>query len=468
MYSFDYLERIWNLIDHKIYLERLQYIDYCEQIEEYLAEYIDKQNAIIIGDTMGINLLLRKSRSIDDFYYVLYSENALMHANNLTNKLENINLLNKFSHNIFLKTSIPYTKYQIYINTRMFITFIRLPDNTYDLIVPELVKTFNKRHDVLVLSPEVQLVDIYRYLYSPHLSEMWEDILDDENKLFVHLQNRINTNKLGASEIITLEDRKIVENQILQLFVQNNKNIILIGDHAFKIAINIEIKTTVIQVISQNNFDDDFLEVEKIIKNSMKRQIPVTKIIRDLHIMQDFRLYRMTIKIGDTDTGQKEIMYIYNSAQYDLIPFNTIQPDINFIQVGNPFVLLRFLLIDYWIVRWIKLFNGIDESFAQQRLGSILNNLILLRTKIQSNETVSIKRKSININVKYFDSYTDLNSLPFRIFQSLSENYIGVYDDENISQKLMIKDITKKFYDYYPADYLKKNNKYREIDNYKK
>jgi hypothetical protein len=65
-------------------------------------------------------------------------------------------------------------------------------------------------------------------------------------------------------------------------------------------------------------------------------------------------------------------MYIYNSAQYDLIPFNLARYEKNKIQVGNPFVLLRFLLIDYWTLRIIKLLNYIDEKFYKHRTNSIL------------------------------------------------------------------------------------------------
>ena len=48
-------------------------------------------------------------------------------------------------------------------------------------------KTFNKQKEILVLSPEIQLIDVYKILYSPFRAEDWENYLSDETKLFLYL-----------------------------------------------------------------------------------------------------------------------------------------------------------------------------------------------------------------------------------------------------------------------------------------
>lgn len=465
MYSFDYLDQIRDSIENKIYVERLQYVKIYEIIEEYISKTSEnKKNAVMIGGTMGVNLLLQKERTYNDFSYELYTENAFVHANNLINKIAESNN----DYIVFLKTAIPNMKYQIFVDMRIIATFYKLSEGGYDLILPVSVKTFDQKLEVLVVSPEIQLIDIYRTLYSPNRADDWENNLYDESKLFNHLKQRINDKITSGSEIsITLEERKLLELQLLKQFVSNNENVVLIGEHALKIIINTETTIPVVQIISQNDIETDFSEIEKIIKKTFKRNIPVTKFTRDLHIMQDFRIRRTTIKIGDTD-NQKDIVYLYNAAQYDLIPYNLVQNGSDKIRLGNPFVLLRFLLIDFWMVRWVKRIGGIDESFAMQRLDSILNKILKLRIQMQSHET-TVKNngkkieKTININPKSFDSYENSQRAPFRIFQSLSEDYVGFYDDENISQKLMIKDLTKKYHDYYPDEYKKKFGNYRNL-----
>lgn len=486
MFSFDYLSDIWDSIENKIYLERLRYEVFYETIEKYVSSFTYKNDrTIMVGGTIGIDLLLEKERSIEDFQYELYSEMEFIHANDLTNLLEETNVINSSPFIISLKTTIPNLKYQIIIDSRIMVTIYKLPKNSYELILPVKVNTFDKKNKVLVISPEIQLLDIYRSLYSPNESEDWESILYDETKLFHHLKKRIQEQSnlltvIAASpasnisadimggtehiEKITTEERKRISLHLLKDFIIGNPNVVLIGEYACSIILGTEIGTTILQIISQNNLDDDFLQIERIIHTILNKDIPVVKLVRDLHIMQDFRLRRTTIKIGDQETGQKEILYIYNSANYDLIPFNSIHSEITEkkLNLGNPFVILRFLLIEFWIIRWIRQLGSIDEQYAKGRLDTILGILLKLRSVLakEGEEVVKKRRRTININTEYFDS---LLQPTLRIFPSDSKDYIGSYDDENISIKIIIKDLNRKYFDYYPYDYKKKNNFYRKV-----
>lgn len=465
MFSFDYLENIWNSIDKKIFQERQRYAQIYEIIDKYISANVEDHNsAIMIGGTMGIDLLLKKERGIDDFQYELYSETEFIHANNLTNVIEeaNVNIGSPFI--VSMKSTIPNIKYQIFVDNRIMVTIYKLPKNSYDLILPVKVNTFNNKHEVLVLSPEIQLIDIYRDLYLPSRADEWENTLYDETKLFLHLKQRIDKRSdlvqpTTGGEEFSIEDRRKLLKALLKEFVIDNPNVALVGEYACSIILETTINTNVLQVISQNYIEEDFIQISNIITRCLGKEIPICKLIRDLHIMQDFRLRRITIKIGSAETCQKEIMYIYNSAHYDLIPINNCQYKDHKLNLGNPFVILRFLLIEFWIIRWIRQLGSINEQFAHERLNSILNTLVKLRSSMAKAEFIQ-KRKIININPELFDSLTHPT---LRIFPSESKDYIGFYDDENISQKIIIKDLNRKFFDYYPYDYMKKNNMYRKI-----
>lgn len=474
MFSFDYLEHIKKEVDEKIIQERKQYDTYYSSIDEYVSTYTIKENCVMIGGRIGIDLLLEKKRGIGDFTYDLYSENAFIHANNLCNFLEIHNLKDDI---IFLKTVIPSIKYTIFINMRPIVFIYTISINSFKLIAPIKVKTFDKKYSVLVLSPEIQLIDIYRILYSPQRVDEWKDILVDERRLFKFLHQRIysqeikggdeneskneenesekeneeNENENESKNIeITLNDRKKIQFLLMKYFVSNNPHIVLIGEHAFKIISknNESLLTMIIQVISENDPEIDLKEIEKIIHKDFP-SFPLSKLTRELHIMQDFRIRRTTIKISS-----KEIMYIYNAAHYDLIPFNNIYHNMMKIQLGNIFVILRFLLLDFWMIRWILESGSINELYAKQRLQSILNKLLFLRKQIQKSF------KKFSINPILFDGKGLL-----KIFTSNPKEYLGIYEDEVISQKIMIKQLPKKFYDYYPREYKSKNNNYRLINN---
>lgn len=445
MYIFNYLEPIDDDIKKQIYNERLTY----QYVYEIIENIISKEN-IIIGGSLGINLLLKNERTYEDFIYELYSEKAFINANNISNELDKKNKELNRNDIIMLKTSIPNSKYMLYVNNRVISIIYHLGPGSNELIVPVSVKSFDNKTDVLVLSPEIQLIDIYRNLYSPSEIDNWEKNIIYENKLYLFMTKRIEKGIIGALDIITINDRKKIEIELLNKFIKNNKNVVLIGEHAYKMITKLEINTNIIQIISENNIESDFIEIKNIINHFLKKDIFISYVSRDIKIMQDNRIVRTSIKIG---TEQKEIMYIYNVAKYDLIPFN-LSLDNN-IQIANPFVILRFLLIDFWVIRIIKKTGSIDEKYAHNRLNSIIDKLLLIRSLLQ--DTGSGKKIDQNI----FDSILK-NSL-YKVFQSDPKNYIGFYEDENIAQKNMIKDLQKKYYDYYPSLYLSKMGSYRLI-----
>jgi len=263
--------------------------------------------------------------------------------------------------------------------------------------------------------------------------------------------------KTGRAEenFISKTTREKIQTTLLKNFVQDNSHCILVGEHAFfSIDGQSEVKSFIIQIISDRSIEEDFKDITKILFRDVSPHIPIAKFTRGLHIMQDFRLSRTAIKIGDAKSGeQKEIMYIYNSSRYDLIPFNRLlSSSANFIQIGNPFVLIRFLLIDFWIIKWIFASGGINEQYSKLRLDSIREKILLLRSRLSSGKDFT------TINNQYV-----LNNSTVRVFQDNSTEYMGFYENEDISQKEKAKDLSRKYYDYYPQDYFAKNNEYRNI-----
>jgi hypothetical protein len=291
----------------------------------------------------------------------------------------------------------------------------------------------------------------------------WGSALNDENKLFQHLKKNIKTRIEGGAKVTeatpeeaSIEERQQISAMLLKDYVTSNVDVVLIGEHALHLLTKSKVRTMVLQVLSTDP-DRDFEIVKSLIIKFLGRNIPVVKMTRDLYIMQDYRIRRTTIKIGG-GAEQKEIMYIYNSPQYDLIPFNTaIDPNENkkFLQVGNPFVILRFLLIDFWMVRWVQSIGSINEDFAKARLNSILTKILELRSKLsqldEASHTTTLK-----------DAFVQEGTL-FHVFPDKTEDYVGEYENETIALKTQTKDMAKKYYDYYPREFYRRNNKWRDI-----
>lgn len=456
MFSVDQVGRVWEKCEDKIFEERLRYESVYEKIEDYIVSAnrltVSKDRndpRIIIGGAMGLNLLLKRDSTHQEFVYELYTEDSLHHANSLSNEIAS---LVKDSWIVRMVSKIPNIQYEIWVDFRLMVKVFTLksdPVKAYELIQPVQVKSHDEKRDLLVLSPEMHLIEIYKTLSLPNEVGLWEEKLDEELQLFQLLKQRVKT--IGGDEM-TKDERTNVENALLAKFVVGNKNIVLLGEHAFKIIYgkhNKQLQTSspVILVISTADPEEDYNTIKKIITETLGRNIPVTKLTRSVNVMQDHRILRTTIKVG-SETNQKEVMYIYNSAQYDLIPFNTAVSEKNseIIQVANPFVLIRFLLIDLWVVRWVKEMGKINEFFADKRVSNIISLIIELRNMMGDG--------------KIKDEFYAKNDELLNVFQR--NRYIGKYVDETIAMKLSMTD-QKRYADYYPQGYLRKNGEYRKL-----
>lgn len=465
MFSVNQVGRIWERAERKIFEERLRYADIYELIEEYIVQANKltvskgrRDPRIIMGGAMSINLLLSRKRTYQDFEYELYTEDALHHANSLANEIAS---LVKTKHNDVwitrMNTRIANRQYEIYVDFRLIVKVYMLrsdPVKTYNLIQPVKVKSYDGKKELIALSPEIHLIGVYQALSSlTKPLANWEEKLDEELKLFQLLEQRLKT--LGGADDVSKEERTNIEEALLNKFVAGNKNVVLLGEHAFKIVYaklskQMRASSPVIRVISSLDPNEDHMTVKKIIIETLGRSVPVTKITRSVNVMQDHRLLRTTIKVGP-ENNQKEVLYIYNAAQYDLIPYNTVAPEKapeNIIQIANPFVLIRFLLIDLWVMRWVKEMGKVNEFFANKRVSNIIHMIVDLR-KVMSGDNRKIK-----------DEYAAKGDYVLNVFQR--DRYIGQYVDEIIAQKLSMKE-HKRYADYHPQGYLRKNGEYRRL-----
>lgn len=464
MFTLDQLGLIKPELESVILKERHKYDDIYGVIEEYISKnssekHKNTKNIIIIGGITGLNLLLENERKSDQFVYDLYSENALYHANEMSNLLAKYIKKAKKNYIVRLQTAIAYRSYNVYVDNRLLVSLYSITGasksekgyvTAFEIIQPIYIKfksatlKSDANYNVFVVPPEMHLIDIYRSLYSPYDAGQWENNVEIEQKLLSLLDDR---KKIlgGAEPKITTQERNKIQQDIMSEFVYNNRNVVLIGEHALE-KIYEEMNATgdfqttspVINIISYGDLDQDIEKIKSIVKGSVpEKEIPVIYISRGLKVMKDFRVQRITVKIGG-EFDQKEVMYIYNSAHYDLIPFNKYVQYEQFLQIGNPYIILRFLLIDIWIIRWIQNIGSINEEFAKARLQNIFSNVMKLSKLV--------------------------NKIPGDTLDTVfqKDRYTGIYQSDKTAQKLE-KMEGIKFSDYYPQEYHLKNKSYRDL-----
>lgn len=431
----DELKLLKNRIDKTIMIDRDRYNDVYNSIEEFI-----ETNNLILGGKIGLYMLLGKPRSVDPamYNYEIYTETGIISANNL------VNLIAKnFDKFISLKTVIPNEKYVIQYDNRNIATLFNLRKGSFDIIKPIYAKCFSSERQLYVIPGELYLLDVYRTLYTPGMASEWEATLKDEKRLFKHLKAREKIVK-GSAEPLETAKSSDIASKLLKEYISNNTNIILVGDLAASLLLGSVEKVNIIQIFSSDSFDEIIADVEKILgKVSYK--------INKLHIMKDFRLERLSVKYNE-----KEVLYVYNSAHYDIIPFNKIidASGNKFIFTGNPFVVMRSILIESWIIREHLARKTIDEHYGKRKLDVMLNKMLAIRKNLGS--SVNYTGIQTESEIKH------IHDANMNIFQNDEDDYLGQYEPENKA----IKEISgegKKYYDYYPQKYYQTNGKYREI-----
>lgn len=429
MFRDDY-SYLYEKADYYVQAERKQFSNVYKIIDNYICE-----QQIIIGGQMATNLL-HGDDNHENYYYDLFSSKSFAHSINLSNIITE-----KLPKRIVRLVSVsPYKLYQIYIDTRLLVSINEITSRAginYLKLVDPMTKKLRKK-SVLVNSPEIQLLILYRRLYSPGNSDSWEKDLDNERKLFSIVLSR-KYNIFGGLDSLK---RTKIEAHLLNYVVKTNK--ILIGEHACQILLGIKSEANFIEAISDQPVNEK--EIKDLVHNTV--ELPVSFQTLNLDIIGDYRLERTTVKVDD-----KDVMYIYNCASYDLIPYNIVESRKRTLKVGNPFVILRFLLVNLWIIRRVKELGYIDEKFANLRLKTIFNLVVEMRKALLPEGELLGTSSAIR------EDLIGSNDI-LAVFQTY--NYIGTYIPDELSFKMERQEKKTKHADYYPIIYKNLYGSYRE------
>jgi len=429
-----------------------------ENVENYV-----KENNIIISD---IDMLMDENdnKILYKEKYNIYCSNPFKHGNNLINFIaENMTDSSDLSKWLVLRTAIPHRLLNI---TYKGVEFVRIHclysqkiEKLNLIIKPVSCKGFYIEENIYILPYEIELIDIYRKLYMPNPECVlkWKELLAIEPYLVSETNNRIK-NKIFTETVggksINIESETI--KQIIIFKMLSDSNFILIGEWAIKIIEwgltggSLRKSSEKIQIISETEINKTFDDI----KNHIKTILPsgpyeITYREHELHIPKDLRIRRYTIYIqipcneeNECPVKQITIMDIFTNASYELVPWissnrflkkkNNTYPNI---KIGNPYVLLRFFMLDLWILRIIFSKKMLIQSVVQKKIDNIWISINKIRNP---NKLGGIINKSFSL-----------------------ENYIGKYYSEMIYFKTLIKN--QKNPDYFPYKWKKEMKSYRDI-----
>ena len=425
----DYYNEISTLASKIIKQDRDKYLP----IFDLIREIIKKDRRVIISDT---SVLI--NQSFCDNTLDIYSTHPQKTATTIANSIHK--RIDKF---VSLREILPDNEYGIMYNMRLIIKIYKL-EKYKKITIIELVNPIIYK-DLKYFDSNIELIDIYHKLYLPNYYDDWCNLLKIEKKLFtdflfINKKNIENKKELKKQQLEdACVDCKIyrknnIENiRSLLLKFLNNERYVLIG----KASVDIISGKTVdlsnrLQILSENSIDRDYSNIYAFLETYSKLKIFYKK--KKMFIPKDTRIYKYTIYIKypgikNSIGSDKPLVDIYSCAQYELIPYISAKYDDSNINIGNIYVIKRFMFIDLWIV-------------------CLLHKL----------ESVTTSKFNI-ISSDIYKYISIIGTLSNKLDKSI--NYIGVNLDPKIEQSIEISMSRVKKSNYYPELSLNKNNKYK-------
>jgi predicted RNA methylase len=335
---------------------------------------------------------------------------------------------------IKMKTVIPNEKLVLEYDSRHVATVFLLKQHhkitCKSLISPVQIDKIN------FLPHESEIIKIYRMMYSPTQYDNWPQLIELEKLVMSHIEDRVNKKIIGGKNdcddcnVVRKVNVKYLRKMLLKFI---SDKYVLVGHCAVSITnTDNDCFGEKLQIITHEEVEATIHKIIDVLKNYTDRKLAFKK--QKLYLLDDFRSSRYTIyvcySIGNK-TVEKPIMDIFNSGQFELIPYANATYQNTKYMIGNPYVLLRFLMIDMWIIRIICKLGLIQQQQLFQKIKKIMKHVKMIRSGKWINEKFGLQ-------------------------------YIGNYQDPSVAQK--IKNMqTGMCYPYYPEKFKNEMKKYKTV-----
>ena len=330
-------------------------------IWEIVLEYC-KANSIIISDRLTL-FKVKKTRE----QYNLYCANPFKHAVHIANQIHQV-LGEKL---LFVKTVKEHEELSIEIDTRTLINVFAI-ERYRKIDAIKLINPVNI-NGLLYMPPEIEIIEVLNSLYDVAKFGDWKTLLEND---FPQLYDKVMVRKaegvLGAAECkrARKEYVDLLKLDILQKWLPSREDVILVGTWAYHIVAHglhgrdgLCGDVEKVQIISHVE-PAELLEDLRAFLN-IPHKITVRE--NELHIPKDFRTKRSTFYLS-IDGKDKPVIDLFNSSSFELIPFYSK----NKLLIADNYVIMRFLFIDLWIVRFIEKLGAIPKDLANKKINHIL------------------------------------------------------------------------------------------------
>lgn len=388
--------------------DRLLYRQFFETIEKNIIN-----NDMILGGEVGIKLLIDAPLDKDSFYWEIYTINPFEKAKLLADELFNTYSPHIPTDTVSLRTDIRHREFTIMVNGRFICKiyglqkYRNIPIN--NIINKSYCHGYFTKELLPLISEEMQLITIYKILYSPSHCAEWRQYSQYESKLYEKVKDTLAVRFIKT--VIGAEDKKTKYGFVVDLLLARAKSGVLIGDYAIN-KICPKVVPERLQFITSENIDIMCSEVNKQL--SFEGNYKITSTEYDQFIFDDFRLTKHSIYLL-ANAKQLLVAEVFCTTTYELIPYHIYDT----FKCGTPFVLLRYAFIELWSTKLIYTYKQGTSASLLSRINKIVNDIDAIK------------------------------SADVPLFQV--DNYTGTYISERVMKKKLLKNIGEKFPIYYPV-----------------
>jgi hypothetical protein len=348
---------------------------YIKIVEEYIS------NKNILAESLAIKLLTKKEKDKNCFTYYILSEQPEVDGKDILDTILKKTQVSQVPSNdgtssiVYLRMELG-DEYSVYVDVYKIVT-IKKYSKYYDVSLIDLLLPIKAKgyfsDNINIANPLLLLISLYQKIYEFSKDQDLKELLEYEKELYNAWKN---SDKKGGDDIkvIPTITTKYIRNKLKDYL---SRRIIIQNDSSQRI-----------QVFS-DNYQSDFEEIKKVFAGQ-------ELIIREqnLHLYNDSRILRYTISIkiddGDTINSKTPILDIFNSLEYELIPYLLVKEKGRIQKYASTWVSLRFNFIDIWIILLLLQMKKINTLYADKQLKMKYKNIISMHDKLQTIKNVNI------------------------------------------------------------------------------
>lgn len=374
------------------------------------AEEYAHAHGMIVGGAAATRLLRGDPPGPSDYYYELYSDNALTDARALADLLYSLDP-EGLAHYTTMSTRVPRKEFEIAVDERpLFLVkalAVHRGARAADIVVPSLRPAsfaLDAKGEPLVLQcmgPEIQLIDMYSALTDPSRAGEWGGLIAAEEKLRALFEEEVKGkieealsggDTTGGNDIIVNTTGGGSVSDLIAALLQDyvpRSGHALIGALGAQVLAGTPGKKAPgrLQLVTANTFQEEEKAVLQI-AGRMGYNVQSTR--NEPKVPTDDRLRRMTMYVIRPGERREPFLDIYNSGDYQLVAYlpgkRSVKggrarkkapppkslPPLGDLPVGTPFTVLRFLLVDAWTIQLLYRMDVTSPHYTRQVLREIV------------------------------------------------------------------------------------------------